>query len=77
MDKKEKDIKGVVSRENRYATLAKKEGDYAKKQFKIEKSKGLREMAKDSAREALIAYAFSKKRREIAEREKKLLKGGS
>ena len=72
---KERDIKGVVSREKRYATLAEKEGKYAEKQFAKEKGKGLKEMAKDSAREALISFAFAKKRREIANKEKKLLGG--
>jgi hypothetical protein len=75
MTKKKRDLKGVISREKRYSTLAEKEGDYAKKISQKEKVQGLREMEKDSNREAHIAYAFAKKRREIANREKDLLKG--
>jgi hypothetical protein len=72
---KEKDVKGVVSREKRYATLAKKEGDYAKKKEAQEKAKHEPEMAKDSKREAKIADAFSRVRRGIATEEAKKLKG--
>ena len=75
MLKKEKDIKGVVSREKRYSTLAKQEGQYAKKQETKEKAKGLTEMAKDSKHEAKVAFQFAKKRKAIVDKEKKLLKG--
>ncbi len=74
-NKHDKDVKGVVAREKRYATLAHKEGEYAKKQEKKEKSKGLKEMAKDSKHEAKVAFMFEKKRKAIVEKEKKLLKG--
>lgn len=71
---KNKDVKGVVSRQKRYATLAKKEGKYALKQEKKEKAKREPEMAKDSAREAEIAFKFSAYRKKIAEAESKKLR---
>jgi hypothetical protein len=64
-----KDIKGVVSRQKRYSTLAKKEGQYALKQEQKEKKAHEPEMAKDSAREAKIAFSFSAMRKHIAEKE--------
>jgi hypothetical protein len=70
----EKDIKGVVTRQNRYATLAKKEGDYASKQAAKETKKKEPEMAKDSRREAKIAYAFSDYRKGLADDEKRKLR---
>lgn len=73
-DEQEKDIKGVVSRQKRYSTLAKKEGEYALKKEAEEKKEHRPEMAKDSAQEAKIAFAFAKKRRKIASKEKKKLK---
>ena len=69
----DKDIKGVVSRQKRYATLAKKEGEYALKKEGQEKKAHDPEMAKDSAREAKIAFKFAKKRRKIAQKESKKL----
>lgn len=75
MTMKNRDIKGVVSRERRYSTLAKKEGKYALAQEKKEKARGDPEMAKDSAHEAKIAFQFAHKRREIADREAKKLVG--
>lgn len=76
MDKKKKiaDIKGVISREKRYSTLAKKEGIYAKKIAKKEQSKGMKEEANDSKHEAKVAFMFAKKRRDIVSKEKKKLK---
>lgn len=74
---KTKDIKGVVSRQKRYATLAKKEGQYAKKQEKKERARHDPEMAKDSAREARIAFGFSAYRKHIAEAEAKKLSKNS
>ena len=71
--RKIKDIKGFISRQKRYATLAKKEGDYAAKQAVKEKGKRETEMAKDSKREAKIAYSFSTYRKQIANREAKKL----
>lgn len=71
---KQKDIKGVIKRQKRYATLAHKEGVYAKKIEKRERSKGLKEMAKDSAREAKIAFGFERERKGIARSEEKKLK---
>lgn len=71
---KKSDIKGVVSRQKRYSTLAKKEGEYAKRKEKEERRKGLPEMAKDSAHEAKVAFSFAKKRREIVRKEEKKLK---
>jgi hypothetical protein len=66
MNKKRiRDIKGVISRQKRYATLAKKEGDYAAQKATEEKSKGLMEMYKDSMNEKHIAYQFAKKRKRI------------
>ena len=44
--KKQSDIKGVISREKRYSTLAKQEGAYAKKAAASEKKRGLKEMAR-------------------------------
>jgi hypothetical protein len=63
-----------VSRQNRYSTLAKKEGQYAAKQAKVELKKKLPEMAKDSTREAKIAFTFARKRKAIANLEKQKLK---
>ena len=68
--KKEKDIKGVVSRQKRYSTLAKKEGNYALKMAKKENPKHETEMARDSEREAKIAFGFSAYRKHIAEERK-------
>lgn len=70
---KTKDVKGVVSRQKRYSTLAKKEGKYALKKEREEKSKGEPEMAKDSSREAKIAFGFAKLRKAIANKEEKKL----
>ena len=69
-----KDIKGVVKRQKRYATLAKKEGKYALKQEKKEKKQHLPEMAKDSEREAKIAFNFSALRKDIAKKEEAKLR---
>ena len=74
MSKQKKDIKGVISRQKRYSTLARKEGDYALKTAKKEKSKHESEMAKDSEREARIAFGFSAYRKHIAEAEERKLK---
>ena len=70
---KESDVKGVVSRQNRYSTLAKKEGQYALKKEKEERALNKPEMAKDSAHEAKIAFEFAKKRKKIAKTESKKL----
>jgi hypothetical protein len=70
----DKVVKGVVSRQKRYATLAKKEGEYALKKEAEEKKEHKPEMARDSAREAKIAFGFSKKRKKFAQQEKKKLK---
>jgi hypothetical protein len=72
---KEKDVKGVIKRQKRYATLAHNEGKYAQKMEKKEKGKHLKEMAKDSAREAKIAFMFEKKRKGFVKQEEKKLKG--
>ena len=74
MSKQKKDIKGVVSRQKRYSTLARKEGNYALKSAKKEKAKNETEMAKDSEREARIAFGFSAYRKHIAEAEERKLK---
>lgn len=74
MKKVIKDIKGVVSRQKRYSTLAKNEGKYALKKAKEEKKKREPEMAKDSEREAKIAFGFSAYRKHIAENEARKLK---
>ena len=71
--KKSADIKGVVSREKRYSTLAKKEGQYALKKEKEEKKSKKPEMAKDSAHEAEVAFDFASKRKKIAAKESKKL----
>ncbi|MCE5319432.1 MAG: hypothetical protein LLG04_18960 [Parachlamydia sp.] len=71
---KNSDIKGVVSRQKRYATLAENEGNYAMKKAKQEARRHEPEMKKDSEREARIAFGFSAFRKEIAEREAKKLK---
>ena len=71
---KTQDIIGVVSRQKRYSTLAKKEGKYALKQAKKEKKAHEPEMAKDSAREARIAFNFAAMRKHIAEKESKKLR---
>lgn len=70
----QKDIKGVVSRQKRYSTLAKKEGQYALKQVSKEKKAHELEMAKDSAREAQIAFSFASMRKDIAKKEAKKLR---
>lgn len=70
---KKADIKGVISRQKRYSTLARKEGDYAKKVEAKEKRRGLKEMAKDSAHEAKVAYQFAKKRKSIVKNEERKL----
>jgi len=70
---RKKDIKGVVSRQKRYATLAKKEGKYALEKAKEEKKKKMPEMTKDSKEEASVAFAFSKMRRKKADKESKKL----
>ena len=72
---KASDVKGVIRRQRRYATLAEGEGRYALKKKTIEKKKREPEMAKDSDREARIAFAFSKARRRVADEETKKLKG--
>ena len=72
--KREKDIRGVVSRQKRYATLAKKEGKYALKKEHEEVKEGAKEMAHDSAREAKIAFSFAKMRKQIAKKEENKLK---
>ena len=69
-----KDIEGVVKRQKRYSTLAKKEGVYAIKKAKEEKAKHEPEMQKDSEREARIAFGFSAYRKHIAENEAKKLR---
>ena len=71
---KEKDVKGVIKRQKRYATLAEQEGKYAEKIAKKESSKHLPEMAKDSKQEAKVAFSFANKRRKIVQKEKKKLK---
>jgi hypothetical protein len=71
------DIKGVVKRQKRYATLAKQEGKYAQKKEHEEVKEHKPEMAKDSAREAEIAFSFASKRKKIAEKEAKKLPCGS
>jgi len=68
------DIIKTVARQKRYSTLAKKEGDYAKQKEKEERKHGMTEEAKDSSREARIAYMFAKKRKKWAEQEQKKLK---
>jgi len=65
MKKKIADINGVISREKRYATLAKNEGKYAVKKEAEEKKKHMPEMARDSAHEAKVAFQFAKKRKKI------------
>jgi hypothetical protein len=75
MDKHKRDVKGVISREKRYATLAAKEGAYAKKTASREQKKGLKEMAADSRHEEKVAKEFAKKRKGIVSKEKKKLKG--
>ena len=73
--KSQRDIKGVIAREKRYSTLAKQEGQYAKKAATREGKRGLTEMAKDSRHEAKIAFEFAKKRRAIVSKEEKKLRG--
>lgn len=73
-NKKRKDIKGVISRQKRYSTLAREEGKYAKKKESEERKKGLKEMASDSSREAKIAFSFAKKRQKIVRKEEKKLR---
>lgn len=72
--KRTSDIRGVVKRQKMYSTLARKEGKYALKKEKEEKSEKAPEMAADSAREAKIAFEFAKKRKKIAGLEEKKLK---
>jgi hypothetical protein len=72
--KRTSDIKGVVKRQKRYSTLARREGEYALKKEKQEHKEHAPEMAKDSAREAKIAFSFAKKRKKIAGLEQKKLK---
>lgn len=74
MLKKERDLKGVISRQKRYSTLAKQEGDYAKKAASRERKRGLKEMEKDSNHEAKVAYKFAKKRMDIVMKEEKKLR---
>lgn len=74
MKKSQKDIQGVVSRQKRYSTLAKNEGKYAEKQAVKEKKSHKPEMARDSEREAKIAFGFSAYRKHIAENEARKLK---
>ena len=72
--KKTKDIKKVVKREKLFSTLAKKEGQSAAKRAKVEKSKGLKDSAKDSRWESKVAMKFAKIRKEKAQAEEKKLK---
>lgn len=72
--KRAEDIKGVVKRQKRYSTLARKEGEYALKKEKEEKREHAPEMAQDSANEAKVAFSFAKKRKKIASLEEKKLK---
>lgn len=74
MSKRERDLKGVISRQKRYSTLAKQEGDYAKKSQRRSSKRGLKEMAKDSANEAKICYGFAALRKNIAKKAEKKLK---
>jgi hypothetical protein len=74
MLKKERDIKGVISKEKRFSTLAKKEGKTALKAKARESKAGMKEQAKDSAHEAKVAFMFARKRKEIANKEAKKLK---
>lgn len=74
MKKAQRDIKGVIAREKRYSTLARKEGDYAKKVASKESKRGLKEMAKDSKHEEKVAYSFAKKRKAIVNKEQGKLK---
>jgi transposase-like protein len=70
-----RDIKGVVKRQRRYSTLAKKEGRYAIQEEAKELREHLPEMARDSANEAKIAFSFARKRRGVANKEEKKLHG--
>ena len=72
--KRTSDIKGVMKRQRMYSTLARREGQYALKKEKEEEGEGAPEMAKDSKREAKIAFVFAKKRKEIANNEEKKLR---
>jgi hypothetical protein len=72
--KRAADIRGVVKRQKMYSTLARHEGEYALKKEHEEKKEGAPEMAKDSAREANVAFQFAKKRKKIAGLEEKKLK---
>ena len=58
---KESDVKGVVSRQNRYSTLAKKEGQYALKKEKEERALNKPEMAKQWAKETPDIKALPQK----------------
>jgi hypothetical protein len=71
--KRTSDIKGVIKRQKMYSTLARREGQYALKKEKEEKRKHAPEMAKDSAREAKIAFSFARKRKKIAKLEQRKL----
>ena len=72
--KKSSDIKGVIKKQKMYSTLARREGQYAKKKEHEEAHEGAPEMAKDSKREAKIAFSFANKRKKIVSLEKKKLK---
>lgn len=72
---KRSDVKGVVARQKRYSTLAKKEGEYALKKAKQERKRHDSEMQHDSEREAKIAFSFASMRKHIAEEESRKLKG--
>jgi hypothetical protein len=69
--KRVSDIKRVITRQKRYATLARQEGTYALKKKKEEEREGAPESAQDSAREAKIAFVFARKRKEIVKNEEK------
>lgn len=74
MTSKIKDLKNVARRESYFSTLAKKEGKEALKRAKQEKSKGMKESAKDSRREARIDKTFSNIRKRIAIKAKNKLR---
>ena len=74
LNKKARDIKGVISKEKRFSTLAKIEAKTAHKAFQREKKAGLKEMAKDSKHEEKVAYSFAKKRKAIVNKESKKLR---
>lgn len=64
----------LMAWQGQYATLAKKEGNYALKKEKQERYDKKPEMAMDSAREAKIAFGFSAYKRKIAEQASKKLR---